>query len=117
MSGAAYQASSEPARRAVPDRRVIPLRRRNDRRGVRTDLSVGGLSALPLAAFAGALIRSWSSTASPAGNAVPVTTLILAGVALSSLATAITSYLMLKDTSSTVRLFGRPGQLQHSNLD
>jgi len=70
------------------------------------DLSVGGLSALPLAAFAGALTSVVVVYGvARVGNTVPVTTLILAGVALSSLATAITSYMMLKDTSSTLSVF------------
>jgi iron complex transport system permease protein len=70
------------------------------------NVSAGGLSALPLAAFAGALACVVVVYGvARVGNTVPVTTLILAGVALSSLATAITSYLMLKDTSNTLSVF------------
>jgi iron complex transport system permease protein len=61
----------------------------------------GGLSLLPLAAFAGAiasvvLVYGVART----GNTLPTTTLILAGVAVASLSTAITSYLMLRDTTN-----------------
>jgi len=70
------------------------------------DLSVGGLSALPLAAFAGALVSVIVVYGvARVGSTVPATTLILAGVALSSLATAITSYLMLQNTSNTLSVF------------
>ncbi len=70
------------------------------------DVSLGGVSALPLAAFAGALVSVVTVYAvARVGNTVPTTTLILAGVALSSLATAVTSYLMLKDTSNTLSVF------------
>ncbi|MEO7666057.1 MAG: iron ABC transporter permease [Dehalococcoidia bacterium] len=63
--------------------------------------SWNGLSVLPLAAFAGALssvviVYSVART----GGAVPTTSLILAGVAVASLTTAVTSYLMIKDTTS-----------------
>ncbi|MDO8614156.1 MAG: iron ABC transporter permease [Dehalococcoidia bacterium] len=65
-----------------------------------------GLSLLPLAAFAGALISVVVVYGvARVGGAVPTTTLILAGVALSSLSTAITSYLMLRDTTNTVAIF------------
>jgi iron complex transport system permease protein len=65
-----------------------------------------GLSLLPLAAFAGALTSVVVVYAvSRVGGAVPSTTLILAGVALSSLSTAITSYLMLRNTTNTVIVF------------
>jgi len=65
-----------------------------------------GLSLLPLAAFAGALtsvvvVYGIART----GNTVPSTTLILAGVALSSLSTAMTSYLMIKSTTNTLVVF------------
>lgn len=70
------------------------------------NVAVGGLSALPLAAFAGALVSVVVVYAvARVGNTVPATTLILAGVALSSLATAITSYLMLQNTSNTLSVF------------
>lgn len=69
-------------------------------------VSVGGLSALPLAAFAGALVSVVVVYGvARVGNTTPATTLILAGVALSSLATALTAYLMLQNTSSTLSVF------------
>jgi iron complex transport system permease protein len=65
-----------------------------------------GLSLLPLAAFIGAIVSvALVYGVARVGNTVPVTTLILAGVALSSLATAITSYLMLQDTTNTLAVF------------
>lgn len=70
------------------------------------NLSLGGLSALPLAAFAGAIISVLLVYGvARVGNTVPATTLILAGVALSSLATALTSFLMLQNTSNTLSVF------------
>jgi len=70
------------------------------------NVSAGGLSALPLAAFAGAVISVVAVYGvARVGNTVPATTLILAGVALSSLATALTSFLMLQDTSNTLSVF------------
>ncbi|HEX7556672.1 MAG TPA: iron ABC transporter permease [Leptolinea sp.] len=51
---------------------------------------------VPLAAFAGALITVWAAySLARTGNSLPSTNLILAGVAVSSFATALTSYLML----------------------
>ncbi len=69
-----------------------------------SDASVSwhGLSLLPFAAFAGALtsIVVVYGVARVGNAATSTTTLILAGVALSSLSTALTSYLMLKSTTS-----------------
>ena len=63
--------------------------------------SWGGLSLLPFAAFAGAIISVLVVySVARVGNTVPTTTLILAGVAVASLSTAITSYLMLRDTTN-----------------
>jgi iron complex transport system permease protein len=63
--------------------------------------SWNGLSVLPLAAFAGALSSVVVVYAvARTGGAVPTTSLILAGVAVASLTTAVTSYLMIKDTTS-----------------
>jgi iron complex transport system permease protein len=63
--------------------------------------SWNGLSLLPLAAFAGALVSVLVVYAVARTNgAVPTTSLVLAGVAVASLTTAITSYLMIKDTTS-----------------
>jgi iron complex transport system permease protein len=65
-----------------------------------------GLSVLPLAAFSGAMMSVLVVYGiARVGNTVPATTLILAGVAVASLSTAITSYIMLQDTSNTVTVF------------
>ncbi len=65
----------------------------------------GGLSLLPLAAFAGAIISVVIVYGvARVGNTVPTTTLILAGVAVASLSTAITSYLMLRDTTNATAI-------------
>lgn len=65
-----------------------------------------GLSLLPLAAFAGAVLTVVVVySVARVGGAVPVTTLILAGVAVSSLSTAITSYLMIHNTSNAGLVF------------
>ena len=69
------------------------------------DVSAYGLSLLPLAAFAGALISvAVVYGVARVGGTAPVTTLILAGVALSALSTAITAYLMLKNTTNSVTI-------------
>jgi iron complex transport system permease protein len=70
-----------------------------------SDVSVSswGFSLLPLAAFAGAIISvAIVYGVARVGETAPTTTLILAGVAVSSLATAITAYLMLRNTSDTL---------------
>jgi iron complex transport system permease protein len=61
-------------------------------------LSSGGFSLLPLVSFAGAMtaVLAAYSVARVAGQ-TPNTTLILAGVAISSLAVSATSYLMILD--------------------
>src|SRR5690554_6478466 len=63
-----------------------------------------GFYAIPAAAFAGALITVavvyWIARL---GKTVPVTTLILAGVAVSSFATALSSFLMLQSESELRR--------------
>ena len=65
-----------------------------------------GFSVLPLAAFAGALVCVLVVYGvARVGGTTPTTTLILAGVAVASLTTAITSYLMLQDTTNTVAVF------------
>lgn len=62
-----------------------------------------GLSVLPLASFAGAIVSvALVYAVARTDGAAPVTTLVLAGVAVASLSTAVTSYLMLKDTSSAL---------------
>jgi iron complex transport system permease protein len=66
----------------------------------------GGLSLLPLAAFAGALLSvAVVYSVARVGGSAPTTSLILAGVAVSSLATAITSYLMIQNTTNTGLIF------------
>ncbi len=68
-----------------------------------SDVSVSwhGLSLLPLAAFAGALASVILVYGiARVGGRTPATTLILAGVAVASLSTAVTSYLMIKDTTN-----------------
>lgn len=56
----------------------------------------GSLYFVPMAAFAGALVTVWAAySLARSGNSLPTTNLILAGVAVSSFATALTSYLML----------------------
>ncbi len=65
-----------------------------------------GLSVLPLAAFAGAIISVVVVYGvARVGNTVPATTLILAGVAVASLSTAITTFLMLRSTTHTLSVF------------
>ena len=65
-----------------------------------------GLSLLPLAAFLGALLSvAVVYGVARVGNTIPTTTLILAGVAVSSLTTALTSYLMIKNTTNAGLIF------------
>jgi iron complex transport system permease protein len=65
-----------------------------------------GLSVLPLAAFAGAIASVLVVYGvARQGNTVPTTTLILAGVAVASLSTAITSFLMLRTTTHMFSIF------------
>ncbi len=65
-----------------------------------------GVSVLPLAAFAGAIVSVIIVySVARVGNTVPTTTLILAGVAVASLSTAITSFLMLRSTTHTLSVF------------
>jgi iron complex transport system permease protein len=69
------------------------------------DAAVAGLSVLPLAAFGGAItavVVTYGVARS--GGAASGTTLILAGVALSALLTAITAYLMLKSTTNSMTI-------------
>ncbi|MDP2673308.1 MAG: iron ABC transporter permease [Dehalococcoidia bacterium] len=65
-----------------------------------------GFSLLPLAAFAGAITSVVIVYAvARVGNTLPTTTLILAGVAVASFSTAITSFLMLRSTTHTLSVF------------
>ena len=61
---------------------------------------LGGFSLLPIAAFAGAILAVAAAyTVSRRSGGLPLSTLILAGVAIASLATAVTSYLMIRSDS------------------
>lgn len=69
-------------------------------------VSSHGFSLLPAAAFVGALTSVVVVYGvARVGNTVSTTTLILAGVAVSSLSTAITSYLLIKNTTNTGLIF------------
>lgn len=64
---------------------------------VKWSYSFWGLMAVPLSAFAGALLTvSLVYFLARVGQTTPVTTLILAGVAISSFATSLMSFLMLR---------------------
>jgi iron complex transport system permease protein len=66
--------------------------------------SFWGLMAVPLAAFTGALATVFIVYAlARIGKTVPTTNLILAGVAFSSFASAVTSFLMLRSTGELRR--------------
>jgi iron complex transport system permease protein len=66
-----------------------------------------GLLAVPAAAFVGALLTVFIVYAlARVGKVVPTTNLILAGVAVSSFATALTSFLMLRSTGELRRAIG-----------
>ena len=66
--------------------------------------SFWGLMAIPAAAFIGALLTVFLVYAlARLGKTVPTTNLILAGVAFSSFATALTSFLMLRSTGELRR--------------
>jgi iron complex transport system permease protein len=65
---------------------------------------IGGLLVVPLAAFAGALLTVLVVyQLGRVGRSVPTTSLILAGVAVSSFCTALTSFLMLNATGELRR--------------
>jgi iron complex transport system permease protein len=69
--------------------------------------SVAGLMAIPLAAFAAGLLTVLLVYGfARVGGAVPTTTLILAGVAISSFATSLTSFLMLRSSGELRRALG-----------
>ena len=66
-----------------------------------------GLLAVPLAAFLASLLTVYLVyTFAHIGGTVPTTNLILAGVAISSFATAITTFLMLHSTGEVRRALG-----------
>ncbi|HEX5809570.1 MAG TPA: iron ABC transporter permease, partial [Anaerolineales bacterium] len=69
--------------------------------------SVWGLMAVPMAAFIAALLTVFIVYAlARVGQTVPTTNLILAGVAFSSFATSLTSFLMIRSTSEVRRALG-----------
>lgn len=69
--------------------------------------SFWGLLAVPMAAFIGALLTVLVVySLARIGKTVPTTNLILAGVAFSSFATSLTSFLMLRSTDDLRRALG-----------
>jgi iron complex transport system permease protein len=69
--------------------------------------SFWGLMAIPLAAFITALLTVFTVyTIARIGHTVPTTNLILAGVAVSSFATSLTSFLMLRSSDEMRRALG-----------
>jgi len=69
--------------------------------------SFWGLIAIPLAAFATGLLTVFTVYAiARIGHTVPTTNLILAGVAISSFATSLTSFLMLRSSDEMRRALG-----------
>ncbi|MEO8355179.1 MAG: iron ABC transporter permease [Chloroflexota bacterium] len=74
---------------------------------VRWPYSFWGLMAIPMAAFIAALLTVFIVyTLARVGQTVPTTNLILAGVAFSSFATSLTSFLMIRSTSEVRRALG-----------
>ncbi len=66
-----------------------------------------GLMAIPMAAFLAALLTVFIVyNLARVGQVVPTTNLILAGVAFSSFATALTSFLMIRSTNEVRRALG-----------
>jgi iron complex transport system permease protein len=66
--------------------------------------SISGLLAVPAAAFIAALLTVWIVyELARSGRSLPVTHMILAGVAVSSFATAVTSFLMINATGELRR--------------
>jgi iron complex transport system permease protein len=69
--------------------------------------SFWGLIAIPLAAFATALLTVFTVYfIARIGHTLPTTNLILAGVAISSFATSLTSFLMLRSSDEVRRALG-----------
>jgi iron complex transport system permease protein len=69
--------------------------------------SFWGLMAIPMAAFIAALLTVFIVyTLARVGQTIPSTNLILAGVAFSSFATSLTSFLMLRSTGEVRRALG-----------
>jgi iron complex transport system permease protein len=74
---------------------------------VKWPYSFWGLLAVPMAAFLAALLTVFIVyTLARVGQTVPTTNLILAGVAFSSFATSLTSFLMIRSTSEVRRALG-----------
>jgi iron complex transport system permease protein len=74
---------------------------------IRWPYSFWGLMAIPMAAFVAALLTVFIVyTLARVGQTVPTTNLILAGVAFSSFATSLTSFLMIRSTSEVRRALG-----------
>ena len=69
--------------------------------------SFWGLMAIPFAAFVAALLTVFIVySLARVGQTIPTTNLILAGVAFSSFATSLTSFLMIRSTSEVRRALG-----------
>lgn len=69
--------------------------------------SFWGLMAIPLSAFVAALLTVFIVYSfARVGRVIPTTNLILAGVAFSSFATSLTSFLMIRSTSEVRRALG-----------
>ena len=69
--------------------------------------SFWGLMAIPLSAFIAALLTVFIVySLARIGQTIPITSLILAGVAVSSFATSLTSFLMLRSTGEVRRALG-----------
>ena len=74
---------------------------------IRWPYSFWGLMAIPMAAFIAALLTVFIVyTLARIGRTIPTTNLILAGVAFSSFATSLTSFLMLRSTNEVRRALG-----------
>ena len=74
---------------------------------VKWPYSFWGLLAIPMAAFLAALLTVFIVyTLARVGQTVPTTNLILSGVAFSSFATSLTSFLMIRSTSEVRRALG-----------
>lgn len=74
---------------------------------VKWPYSFWGLLAIPMAAFVAALLTVFIVySLARVGKTVPTTNLILAGVAFSSFATSLTSFLMLRSTGEVRRALG-----------
>lgn len=74
---------------------------------VKWPYSFWGLMAIPMSAFIAALLTVFIVySLARVGNTIPTTNLILAGVAFSSFATSLTSFLMLRSTGEVRRALG-----------